>query len=295
MTFAEKLKNARKNAGMSQEVLAEKLGVSRQAVTKWETERGIPDTENMIVISNLFGISVDEFLSQEKETALRKGYLYESRTEYDIDGKKRFDMKLGGASVLTVKGIEGEKIVVRLMSNEIATLEEDFKVKIDDVRGRIDVDINRKNKMTEATAKESLLIEVLLPIKYLYHVELESLCDELYLCDLTCEHVEFQGKANQVSLESIAAKLELDCNVDMNIRAEKFAGSLEINQISSTSRLRVPADFSFKSVVKGISTSVSYEVDGKVVEDFSDAGADNVVEFNGMKSELVIYRAEGEK
>lgn len=45
MTFAEKLKSIRKKAGLSQEQLAEKLGVSRQAVTKWETETGIPDIE----------------------------------------------------------------------------------------------------------------------------------------------------------------------------------------------------------------------------------------------------------
>ena len=43
MTFAEKLKTLRKQAGMSQEQLAEKLRVSRQAVTKWETDGGIPD------------------------------------------------------------------------------------------------------------------------------------------------------------------------------------------------------------------------------------------------------------
>ena len=46
MTLAEKLKSIRKQAGMSQEQLAEKLGVSRQAVTKWETDAGIPDIEN---------------------------------------------------------------------------------------------------------------------------------------------------------------------------------------------------------------------------------------------------------
>lgn len=50
MTFAEKLKNIRKQAGMSQEQLAEKLSVSRQAVTKWETDAGIPDIENMMLI-----------------------------------------------------------------------------------------------------------------------------------------------------------------------------------------------------------------------------------------------------
>lgn len=58
MAFAEKLKNIRKQAGMSQEQLAEKLGVSRQAVTKWETDAGIPDIENIMAISALFDISM---------------------------------------------------------------------------------------------------------------------------------------------------------------------------------------------------------------------------------------------
>lgn len=58
MTFAEKLKFIRKQAGMSQEQLAEKLCVSRQAVTKWETDAGIPDIENIMSISALFDISM---------------------------------------------------------------------------------------------------------------------------------------------------------------------------------------------------------------------------------------------
>lgn len=66
MTFAEKLKSIRKQTGMSQEQLAEKLGVSRQAVTKWETDAGIPDIENIMAISALFDISIDELLSNEK-------------------------------------------------------------------------------------------------------------------------------------------------------------------------------------------------------------------------------------
>ena len=48
MTFAENVKMLRKQAGMSQEQLAEKLGVSRQAVTKWETGAGIPDIQNIM-------------------------------------------------------------------------------------------------------------------------------------------------------------------------------------------------------------------------------------------------------
>ncbi|MCR5755606.1 MAG: helix-turn-helix domain-containing protein [Acetatifactor sp.] len=290
MTFAEKIKNARKAAGMSQETLAEKLGVSRQAITKWETDRGIPDIENMILISNLFGITVDEFLSQEKETATPKGYLYESRTEYDIDGLKRFDMRLGGARLLRVIGTDGEKIIIHLASNDISTLEADFKVKIDDIKGRIDVEVNRKNKMTEAIAKNNLIIEVFLPNQYLAHVELEMNCEELQLTDIICENVEFKGKASKVFVDAMEAELELDCNVDMDIRVNDFLGALEINQISSTSRLTVPDNYAFQSIVKGLSNSVSFEWNGSTAEDFSNPDAENIVELNGIRSELVIAR-----
>lgn len=51
---------------MSQEKLAEKIGVSRQAITKWETDSGIPDIDNMMALSALFNISLDELLSNEK-------------------------------------------------------------------------------------------------------------------------------------------------------------------------------------------------------------------------------------
>lgn len=72
MTLAEKLKSMRKQTGLSQEQLAEKLGVSRQAVTKWETDAGIPDIENVMAISALFDISMDELLSNEKGAKSRR-------------------------------------------------------------------------------------------------------------------------------------------------------------------------------------------------------------------------------
>ena len=153
MTLAEKLKFLRKQAGMSQEQLAEKLGVSRQAVTKWETDAGIPDIENVIAISALFDISIDELLSNKNGAKKPTDYLFESITEYDIDEPKRFDMKFGGAKQFVLTGCESEKIRVRLASNTLSTLQRDFKVKIDDIRKRIDVDVNRRNGVSEATAK----------------------------------------------------------------------------------------------------------------------------------------------
>lgn len=289
MTFSEKLKSARKAAGMSQELFAEKLGVSRQAVTKWETDREIPELENMILIARLFGLTVDELLSLER-AAVCKDYLYESRTEYDVDGKKRFDLKLGGARQLRVVGTSCEKMTIRLASDDFPALDADFKVKIDDVKGRIDAEIRRRNGRTQASAKESLALEVFLPNRYLSRVELEADCDELCFQNMQCENLDFHGKAKRVFADATEAALALDCSVDMDVRVKDFSGSLEINQLSSTSRLTVPDNFAFQSLVKGLSSSVSYEMNGLVAEDFSSPDADNIVELNGLKSELVIVK-----
>lgn len=57
-----KLYELRKKAGYSQEELAEKLNVSRQAVSKWECGESLPDTDNLITIARLYGVSLDELV-----------------------------------------------------------------------------------------------------------------------------------------------------------------------------------------------------------------------------------------
>ena len=65
MIFADKLINLRKKAGMSQEDLALKLGVSRQSVSKWEGAQSIPDISKIIELSQIFGVSTDYLLKDE--------------------------------------------------------------------------------------------------------------------------------------------------------------------------------------------------------------------------------------
>lgn len=290
MTFSEKLKAARKSAGISQEALAEKLGVSRQAVTKWETGRGIPDVDNMMIISNLFGISVDDFLSQEKEAVVRKGYLYESKTEYDIDGWKHFDVKLGGARSLKIKGIPGEKIAVYLASNDLENVGSDFKVKIDDIKNWAEIEIKRQNKMTMAMAKEHLIIEILVPRRYVSDMEIEINCNDISVSDVECDRITFKGKVNSFAAEGYKGYIGMDCNMDMDVKLNGFSGTFAMNQVSATSKLSVPFEFDFRTIVKGIGTSVSYESNGAEVKDFSSDKAENVIEFNGLRSELLIVR-----
>ena len=69
MTFGEKLQALRRSAGMSQDTLAERLDVSRQAVSKWERDEALPETENLIRIAEIFGVSLDELLQQPRRTA----------------------------------------------------------------------------------------------------------------------------------------------------------------------------------------------------------------------------------
>lgn len=69
MKFGQKLQQLRKARGWSQEKLAEQLGVSRQAVSKWEVDAAQPDVQNVLQISSLFGVTVD-YLLREEESAI---------------------------------------------------------------------------------------------------------------------------------------------------------------------------------------------------------------------------------
>lgn len=76
MNLGEKIKECRKQAGFSQEQLAERINVSRQAITKWETNKGIPDIANLIAISDEFGLSLDELIKDD--VAVKKKIITDS-------------------------------------------------------------------------------------------------------------------------------------------------------------------------------------------------------------------------
>lgn len=68
MTFGEKLLKLRKGRGWTQEELATKINVSRQALSKWEQGTALPDTENVLQVSRLFGVSTDYLLNDDYES-----------------------------------------------------------------------------------------------------------------------------------------------------------------------------------------------------------------------------------
>ena len=62
MTIADRIQTLRKSKGMSQEELADAAGVSRQAVSKWESEQSIPDIDKIVTLSEIFDVTTDYLL-----------------------------------------------------------------------------------------------------------------------------------------------------------------------------------------------------------------------------------------
>ncbi len=86
MTFGEKIQKLRKEAGLSQEELSYQLGVSRQAISKWERDNGYPETDKIVRMSKIFHVTLDYLLNEEgtqtPEAALEQG-IYVSREMAD--------------------------------------------------------------------------------------------------------------------------------------------------------------------------------------------------------------------
>ena len=77
MTLGEKIREARHKCGLSQEQLAEKMSVSRSAIAKWETDKGLPDVGNLKILARLLSVSVDRLLDETEEvngSAIREPY-----------------------------------------------------------------------------------------------------------------------------------------------------------------------------------------------------------------------------
>lgn len=65
MNIADRILYLRKSKGISQEELADKVGVSRQAVSKWESEQSMPDVEKIIIMSDYFNVTTDYILNSK--------------------------------------------------------------------------------------------------------------------------------------------------------------------------------------------------------------------------------------
>lgn len=106
---ANKLLQYRKKSGLSQEELAEKIGVSRQAVSKWERAEASPDTDNLVTLAQVYGVSLDELLglAPEQEEAKENTQEAQEATEYEKD-----EVHVSFRDGIHVNSKDGDKIDV---------------------------------------------------------------------------------------------------------------------------------------------------------------------------------------
>jgi transcriptional regulator with XRE-family HTH domain len=122
MKFQDKLQILRKEKNMSQEKLAEVLGISRQAVAKWEAGQSYPDLDKIIIISDLFGISIDKLVKDYYD----ENCSYKFTKPLDYTNEKEIDF-LCRAKKSTYAGKGAETISSRPNSHDLQYIEDDLK------------------------------------------------------------------------------------------------------------------------------------------------------------------------
>lgn len=90
--LSERIYMYRRKNGLSQEQLAEKIGVSRQAISKWESGTSTPELEKLLALSECFNITLDDLI---KEETINQGTKEASPKERGVETPKAIEMKVG--------------------------------------------------------------------------------------------------------------------------------------------------------------------------------------------------------
>lgn len=120
MTLGEKIISLRTLHKMSQGDLAEKLDVSRQSVSKWETGASVPELDKLIMMSELFHITMDELVKSDSVPEQKEEKRYESQTTYVIQKSEHNPNRIVGVMLLGI-GLLGE-VLMLLFSETISLL-----------------------------------------------------------------------------------------------------------------------------------------------------------------------------
>ncbi|MBP5347604.1 MAG: helix-turn-helix domain-containing protein, partial [Bacteroidaceae bacterium] len=256
------------------------INVSRQAITKWESGDGLPDIYNLVALSNLFSITLDELMAQEKAVA-DKRFLYESHVEYDIDRLCKFDMNLYASADLTIRAYDGEKLQLYAGSREIKDLDKLFKVKADDSGRSFDVDI--RTSLAKTLCSKSLSLEVLLPQKYIKSIEVAAKTGHMTVRQITAQLMELDTNARELTIDDVHGTVDITGSQDMQITCNTLDGDISVNQTGSVSHLVIPAGIDIRTRCRGLNTRLITADSVTVTPD-----APYQIELNGFNSELTI-------
>ena len=274
MLLNDKLRNLRKTNNLTQEELAEKLDVSRQAITKWESGEGDPDLGNLKQISNLFHVTIDELIKDDKE--IKGGQISQVFVEeLEIDHTKHFDIHIGKINELNLLPSKDEKVRVEASSSVAEVKKDTIKLKFDNLYNRLDIDIKTDKSI------DDYIVNLFLPEKYINEIELKSKMKAMNITDLNLNKLEYDGDLKHLNVANSKGRIILNTSKsDVEATYDDFAGSLEVNLINSVARVEIPKGTEYKTVLKGLKNEFE---NAKSTET-----AENTIELNGIGSKLII-------
>lgn len=287
MDFSEKIRDIRKKQGLSQEQLAEKIGVSRQAITKWETGKGLPDMENMIIMSEIFKTTIDELISSDTPDK-EETKVYQSETVYDIDCENHFDIHLGSANAVTLSSGTDEKLHICLKSDKLSDIGSIFKIKLDGKKNKLNIECINKNKISRFEAEEALNVDIRLPEKYADHCELAASVRYLDIKGLNIRRLEYDGDAAQVMISHSSGSLEFTSKTDYDVTVDCITGNLDFYQFNAKTVVHIRRENCPKLINKGRRCKTYFLQNKEAAEPNFENDTENVLSVSGIGSELIV-------
>ena len=132
---ANRLYELRKQQGLSQEELAEKLGVSRQAVSKWERSEASPDTDNLIALAKIYGLTLDELVFGQRQAEQTEETSNNQEEPMSEEKKETHKVDIGPMGIF-VESNDGDKVQINLKGIKVT---EGAKEKCDEGGVKIDL------------------------------------------------------------------------------------------------------------------------------------------------------------
>ena len=173
LTVGQRIAQRRKMLGLSQEALGERTGVSRQAISKWESDAAVPEIDKLIALSRLFGVSVGWLLGVEEQPEKQGDELTEAQLKMVEEIVKRYQPSAPQAPDQTEKGLRGTACVLMLvlafvavvsilkpgggsddLSRQIAQLQSDYST----IRAQLDTLNTRLDAISEAAENQEKLL-----------------------------------------------------------------------------------------------------------------------------------------
>lgn len=160
---ANRLYELRKKHGLSQEELAEKLGVSRQAVSKWERSEASPDTDNLISLAKIYGLTLDELVFGQRQEEQKEEASNNQEEPMSEEKKETHKVDIGPAGIF-VESADGDKVQINLKGIKVTDGKHHIHINDDDDDDDEDFDEDDIEAIEKSNGKAKFWLTLPYPI-----------------------------------------------------------------------------------------------------------------------------------